>query len=108
MSEGEELTIEESLKIAEALSHIARLSMLLYLSEEEKSFTQVVEDFHVIPSTVNHHLRILEDAKLVENFWKKGGEYHSFYKVTPLAKRLLETFGINKEKLRDYKKRYGT
>jgi DNA-binding transcriptional ArsR family regulator len=107
MNGEEQLSIEESLKITDALSHVMRISMLVNLAEKNKSFTQLVDDFDAIPSTVNHHLKVLEEAKLVENFWKKGSEYHSFYKITPRAHALLETFGITKEKVIYYKKRHG-
>jgi len=99
--------ISEILEIANALSHRVRLGIIVELFTGEKSFTQLVDDFHLGPSTINSHLRTLENAKLVENFWQKGTDYHSFYRLTPRAEKLLEMLGITPEKVKEYKEHYG-
>lgn len=66
-------------RIAKALAHPSRLMMLDFVSDVERSVTEITAAVGADQSTVSKHLAILKDAGLVAA--RKEGTT-SFYRVT--------------------------
>jgi DNA-binding transcriptional ArsR family regulator len=77
--------------LARALSDENRLRILLFLSGEKKSVTQVVEELGLSQPLVSHHLRELKRALLVEV--ERKGPFVYYRLDRPLALDLLERLG---------------
>ena len=62
-----------------ALSNDIRREILLALSEEEKYLSEIAEEIHKKPQTIDFHLNILLEIGLVVSEWREGKKY---YKLT--------------------------
>jgi DNA-binding transcriptional ArsR family regulator len=56
---------KNALSVFKALSSRTRLEILRFLSEGEKSVSNIVERFNFSQPTISHHLKILSDVGLV-------------------------------------------
>lgn len=85
-------------RIIENLGEPSKRGITLILAEnKELSFKKLLSEVRPMnPSTLNHHLKDLMKAGLVENFYRKkqesSGEY-SFYKASALAVDFLKMIG---------------
>jgi DNA-binding transcriptional ArsR family regulator len=89
-------TFPDELKDAiKALSDDVRMTIItLLLKETELSFSQLKERLQIDSGTLNHHLKILMKAALVDNYYYKKPNIsdYSFYALTSFAEDLI--FGL--------------
>jgi len=88
----------ETRTILEALAEPTRQALVMMLAEKsEVSFRELAHSVQPMnPSTLNHHLRALMKAGLVENRYRKieGNQDYSFYGLTELGKEFLNRIGV--------------
>ncbi len=81
----------------DALAEPTRQALTMMLAEKsELSFRELVQLVQPMnPSTLNHHLKALMKASLVENHYRKieGNEDYSFYRLTELGREFLKRIG---------------
>lgn len=70
--------MRQVLAITRALSDASRLRALLAISSGELCLCQIIELLGLAPSTVSKHLRILQEARLVER--RKEGRW-AYYRI---------------------------
>ena len=87
----------ETRTILEALAEPTRQSLVMMLAENgEVSFREIAQSAQPMnPSTLNHHLKALMSAGLVQNHFRKieGKEDYSFYGLTGLGREFLRRIG---------------
>ena len=86
----------ETRTILDALADPTRQALVMMLSEKESSFRELSESAKPMnPSTLNHHLKALMGAGLVENHYRKivGSPDYSFYALTGLGRGFLKRIG---------------
>jgi DNA-binding HxlR family transcriptional regulator len=87
----------ETRTILDALAEPNRQALTMILAEKgELSFRELMQLVQPMnPSTLNHHLKTLMNAGLVENHYRKieGKEDYSFYQLTGLGKEFLSRIG---------------
>ena len=82
---------EEVVKILKALSNQFRLSLLLFFLQQQKySFTEIVDFSEKSKNSIANHLKIMEMAGLIQNFYEKQDtSSYSFYSITKVGKSLI-------------------
>jgi len=82
---------EEVEMILKALSNQFRLSLLLFFLNQTKfSFTEIVNFAEKSKSSIANHLKIMEIAGLIQNFYEKREiTSYSFYNITNVGKSLI-------------------
>ncbi|MDO4615392.1 MAG: metalloregulator ArsR/SmtB family transcription factor [Lachnospiraceae bacterium] len=65
----------EVAKICKALGDSNRLRIIQMLSDGEKCGCHLLEEFDITQPTLSHHMKILTDCGLV-NDWKEGKWHH--------------------------------
>ena len=87
----------ETRTMLDALAEPTRQALTMMLAEKsELSFRELVQLVQPMnPSTLNHHLKTLMKAGLVENHYRKivGKEDYSFYRLTELGREFLKRIG---------------
>lgn len=69
---------EQIIRITRALNHPIRIQILYYLNDNQKSsVNNLVKQFDVSQPAISHHLRILEEAKLVKSERVRQERYYS-------------------------------
>ncbi len=82
------LSLRGKVKIFKALSEERRLEILRYLSDREFCVGDVAQKLNMSPSVASHHLRVLENAKLVLR--RKEGKNVIFRVNIKLLRELFE------------------
>lgn len=75
-----------------AISDDTRLAIfIILLKKGELSFSQILERLGLNSSTLSHHLKILTEAGLIENYYSKkpGIDEYSFYNTTSFGTDFL-------------------
>ena len=82
---------DDVVKILKALSNQFRLSLLLFFLQEQKySFTEIVDFSEKSKNSIANHLKIMEIAGLIQNFYEKQDtSSYSFYSITNIGKSLI-------------------
>ena len=82
---------EEVVKILKALSNQFRLSLLLFFLHQQKySFTEIVDFSEKSKNSIANHLKIMEMAGLIQNFYEKQNtSSYSFYSITKVGKSVI-------------------
>ncbi|MGD0638527.1 MAG: winged helix-turn-helix domain-containing protein [Nitrososphaerales archaeon] len=87
----------ETRTILDALAEATRQALVMMLAEKnEVSFRELSRSTQPMnPSTLNHHLKALISAGLVENHYRKieGHKDYSFYALTGLGREFLRRIG---------------
>jgi DNA-binding transcriptional ArsR family regulator len=87
----------ETRTILDALAEPTRQALAMMLAEKsELSFRELAQAAQPMnPSTLNHHLKALMKAGLVENHYRKieGKEDYSFYRLADLGREFLGRIG---------------
>jgi DNA-binding transcriptional ArsR family regulator len=87
----------ETRAMLDALAEPTRQALAMLLAEKsELSFRELAQlVLPMNPSTLNHHLKALMKAGLVENHYRKieGNEDYSFYRLTKLGSEFLRRIG---------------
>lgn len=81
----------------DALGQEKRRKIVVLIAKEDVSFSDLVERAKSSPSTVNHHLKELIKASLIDNYYKKSanpGKKYSFYKLSEFGKDFCKALGI--------------
>jgi len=75
-----------------------RAIVMILAEKGELSFQQLAKFISMNPGTLNYHLKLLLNARLVENHYKKveSTEEYSFYQLTEFGRNLLKLLGITK------------
>lgn len=69
---------EQIIRITRALNHPIRIQILYYLNDNQKSsVNNLVKQFDVSQPAISRHLRILEEAKLVNSERVRQERYYS-------------------------------
>jgi DNA-binding transcriptional ArsR family regulator len=88
----------ETRTILDALAEPTRQALVMMLAEKgEVSFRELSHFTQPMnPSTLNHHLKALISAGLVENHYRKieGLQDYSFYALTGLGREFLRRIGV--------------
>jgi DNA-binding transcriptional ArsR family regulator len=83
--------------ILDALAEPTRQALVMMLAErDEISFRELSHSTKPMnPSTLNHHLKALTGAGLVDNHYRKieGNQDYSFYALTGLGREFLRRIG---------------
>ena len=85
---------KEEQRVLEAISNPERYRVMLTLKEHNEglSFSQLAKIFAANHNALDRHLRVLALATLVWNFYeRREGKDHSFYKLSTLGERLIDT-----------------
>lgn len=82
---------EEVEIILKALSNQFRLGLLLFFLQQQKySFSEIVDITEKSKSSIANHLKIMEIAGLIQNFYEKQEiTSYSFYSITKVGKSLI-------------------
>jgi ArsR family transcriptional regulator len=76
-------TTTRFIKIARALSDPQRVAMLERIAKDpEVACRTLVEEFHITPATISHHVKELVEAGLIE--YRKSGKC-AYFKAKPAA-----------------------
>lgn len=78
--------------IFKGLSDNTRLAILTKLLEKDKmTFTDMKKIFKLNSSSITNHLKILQDANLIKNYYeKKGNKITSYYAPTNIPQMLFD------------------
>lgn len=69
---------DQIIRVTRALNHPIRIQILYYLNDNQKSsVNNLVKQFDVSQPAISRHLRILEEAKLVNSEQVKQERYYS-------------------------------
>jgi DNA-binding transcriptional ArsR family regulator len=84
--------MRDVLSITKALSDETRVRALLSVKDGELCLCQIIDVLGLAPSTVSKHMKVLQQARLVER--RKRGKWH-FYRLAdggdgPAARRAFE------------------
>jgi DNA-binding transcriptional ArsR family regulator len=82
--EVKERSVREILSITKALSDETRVRALLSLKDGEMCLCQIIEVLGLAPSTVSRHMKVLQQARLVQR--RKRGKWH-FYRLADGGER---------------------
>lgn len=88
--------IEDSAKLLKVLSDVNRIKILCILSQEKICVCDLAEKLEVGQNLVSHHLKVLEDAGVLE---KRRDGNQMFYSILPkkgtLVSNLKTLIGIS-------------
>jgi len=78
--------------VIRALDDDIRLAIIISLMKNTKmSFAELKKSLDIQSSSLSHHLSLLQDGGLVNNFLELKGKSHSYYTTTGLTKSILES-----------------
>ena len=79
--------------IFKSLSDDQKIGLLVgLLKHGDRTFNELKRDFNLHPTSLNRHLKALEKANLIENYYgKERKRIKSFYRVTDLSELLFES-----------------
>jgi len=91
------LNSEENLKVFHALDHPKRLEILSYIYDNNPSvsYSDIKTQFNLSDGNVSHHLKVLLEATLIKNEWRKPEDResdYSFYSVTELTREITRQY----------------
>jgi DNA-binding HxlR family transcriptional regulator len=97
INEYEKKIPEMRRKMIEALAEASRRTIMTILMQERKglSFKEILDILKPMnTSTLNHHLKILMRAGMVENIYQKSEEKHvySIYRPSELGEDIMSAF----------------
>jgi DNA-binding transcriptional ArsR family regulator len=87
------LSLDEYLAMQQALGHRLRFRAVRALVGEERSPSDLAADLGVAANTLQYHLGVLVDVRLVDRRKRKTPEsrqVYTYYRATAMAETLLE------------------
>jgi len=84
---------EEIKVVLKALADDDRLGIIIALLKNGKlTFSEIKDEFQMNPSSLTHHLNLLQNGNLVTNFYEKGdGKAFSYYAATDIPELILDS-----------------
>ncbi len=91
------LSSEENLRVFHALDHSMRLEILSYIFDNnpEVSYSEIKTRFDLSDGSLSHHLRVLLEALLIKNEWRRPEDRESdrsFYSATERTQALSKQY----------------
>lgn len=82
------MNLDQQVIIFKALADRNRLSILKILTEDELCACHILEELDITQPTLSHHMKILQEAGLVEG--RKEGKWTHYRRTKQALKQLVE------------------